>query len=161
MFAVRLADGSTRHDDDGEPSGTAGRPILAELEARDLVDTVVVVVRWFGGTKLGTGGLARAYGAAAARVIDEAGPRPVVAGEVRHVRYGFADTGAVARALDAAGAVRGADSYGVGDGSLVRTEIRLPREEVTRLDARLREATGGRAGVEPDEAPERCWITRQ
>lgn len=158
MFAVRLADRSSRFDDDGEPSGTAGRPVLAELESRDLVDSVLVVVRWFGGTKLGTGGLARAYGAAAAAVLDEARSRAVVPGEVRRVRYGFDDTGVVARILDSFGVIRGAESYGAGDGSIVRTEIRLPREAVAGLDARLREATGGRAGVEADDAPEPCWI---
>lgn len=158
MFAVRLADGSIRFDDDGEPAGTAGRPILAELESRELVDALVVVVRWFGGTKLGTGGLARAYAAAAERAIEEARTRSVVAGEVRHVRYGFADTGTVARVLDSAGATRGQDSYGAAGGSLVRTEIRVPSEEVAGLDARLSEATGGRAGVEPDDDPESCWI---
>lgn len=158
MFAVRLADGSIRFDDDGEPAGTAGRPILAELESRELVDALVVVVRWFGGTKLGTGGLARAYAAAAERAIEEARTRSVVAGEVRHVRYGFADTGTVARVLDSAGATRGQDSYGAAGGSLVRTEIRVPSEAVAGLDARLSEATGGRAGVEPDDDPESCWI---
>ncbi len=158
VFAVRLADGSSRFDDDGEPSGTAGRPVLVELESRELVDTVVAVVRWFGGTKLGTGGLARAYGSAAGRALERARTREVVRGEVRHVRYGFDDTGAVARILDAAGAVRGPDRYGAGDGGLVRTEIRLPGDAVAALDARLRGATGGRAGVEPEDDSEPCWI---
>ncbi|MFW6039561.1 MAG: YigZ family protein [Gemmatimonadota bacterium] len=158
VFAVRLADGSSRYDDDGEPSGTAGRPLLGELESRDLADAVVVVVRWFGGTKLGTGGLARAYGSAAAAALDAARSRSVVPGEVRHVRYGFDDTGAVARILEAVGAERGPDRYGVGGGPLVRTEVRLPAEAVDRLASRLREATAGRAALEPDDDPKRCWI---
>ena len=58
-------DPPTRCSDDGEPGGTAGRPILREIEARGLRDVCVVVLRWFGGTKLGTGGLVRAYGGAA------------------------------------------------------------------------------------------------
>ena len=56
--------------DDGEPSGTAGRPVLAVLRGCGLGDTVVVVTRYFGGTKLGTGGLVRAYGDAAKAVLE-------------------------------------------------------------------------------------------
>lgn len=61
-----------RYDDDGEPSGTAGQPILRAIDARDLTNTLVVVTRYFGGTKLGTGGLMRAYGDAAAAALDGA-----------------------------------------------------------------------------------------
>ncbi|PSR00263.1 MAG: hypothetical protein BRD51_00710, partial [Bacteroidetes bacterium SW_11_64_17] len=58
-----------RCDDDGEPSGTAGKPILRQIDARDLTNTLVVVTRYFGGTELGTGGLARAYGDAASAAL--------------------------------------------------------------------------------------------
>jgi uncharacterized YigZ family protein len=57
--------------DDGEPSGTAGRPALAVLQGSGLGDVVVVVTRYFGGTKLGTGGLVRAYGDAVRLVLDQ------------------------------------------------------------------------------------------
>lgn len=60
-------------NDDGEPGGTAGVPILEVIRKKDLKDTVVVVTRYFGGTKLGAGGLIRAYGGAAAEGIDAAG----------------------------------------------------------------------------------------
>ncbi|WP_077328065.1 YigZ family protein [Virgibacillus siamensis] len=60
-------------NDDGEPSGTAGVPILEVLKKRDLKDTVIVVTRYFGGIKLGAGGLIRAYGNAASRAIETAG----------------------------------------------------------------------------------------
>ena len=59
----------THSNDDGEPSGTAGRPALAVLQGSGLGDTVAVVTRYFGGTKLGTGGLVRAYGEAVREVI--------------------------------------------------------------------------------------------
>lgn len=62
-----------RSSDAGEPAGTAGRPILVALEAAGVVNAVVTVARWFGGTKLGTGGLARAYGEVAARALAAAG----------------------------------------------------------------------------------------
>lgn len=51
-----------RFNDDGEPSGTAGRPILATIEGNELTNVLVLVNRWYGGIKLGTGGLVRAYG---------------------------------------------------------------------------------------------------
>lgn len=70
-FVVSVADANPveRSSDDGEPAGTAGAPILAAVQAAALIDAVVVVSRIFGGVKLGTGGLARAYGQAAAQVI--------------------------------------------------------------------------------------------
>lgn len=60
-----------RYDDNGEPGGTAGLPIYYEIRRKDYFDVLVVVIRYFGGIKLGTGGLARAYGAAARRVLGK------------------------------------------------------------------------------------------
>lgn len=62
-----------RSGDDGEPSGTAGIPMLEVLKQRDLTDTVLVVTRYFGGARLGAGGLIRAYSRAASSVIDKVG----------------------------------------------------------------------------------------
>lgn len=74
-WAFRLFhEGRTRSSDAGEPSGTAGKPILAAIEGAGLHDVGVVVVRWFGGVKLGTGGLARAYRDTAAQTLREARP---------------------------------------------------------------------------------------
>src|SRR5690606_38177495 len=132
------------------------------------VEAVVVVTRWFGGTKLGTGGLARAYGDAAARALEAARTRRVRPAGIHHVAYGYADTGAVARVLTAAGVVRGADGSGADvapaeddgpgppadpaaaerdDAPLagVRTEVRVPRGGAAALDRALRDATAGRA----------------
>ncbi len=70
-FLVGFGNSVTAHcNDDGEPSGTAGRPILAVLQGSGLGDIAVVVTRYYGGTKLGTGGLVRAYGDAAKAVLD-------------------------------------------------------------------------------------------
>jgi uncharacterized YigZ family protein len=60
---------TSRSSDDGEPAGTAGRPMLSALEAEGTVDAIVVVTRYYGGIKLGSGGLARAYGGAAKGAI--------------------------------------------------------------------------------------------
>ncbi|GAC1039712.1 IMPACT family protein [Pseudomonas sp. No.117] len=77
-----------RFNDDGEPGGTAGRPILAAIEGQDCDQTVVVVIRWYGGIKLGTGGLVRAYGGCAARCLQQADRQPLVLRQ----DYGFACT---------------------------------------------------------------------
>ena len=69
-YAFRLRGGLERSSDDGEPSGTAGRPILGRLDAAGMENVVVVVVRYFGGVKLGTGGLVRAYRTAAQLALD-------------------------------------------------------------------------------------------
>ncbi|MEZ4593854.1 MAG: YigZ family protein [Chloroflexota bacterium] len=70
-FLIGFGNSVTAHaNDDGEPSGTAGRPILAVLQGSGLGDIAVVVTRYYGGTKLGTGGLVRAYGDAAKAVLE-------------------------------------------------------------------------------------------
>lgn len=74
---------SLRFHDAGEPSGTAGKPILQYIEGRDLVNVCVAVIRYFGGIKLGTGGLARAYGGTAKLALDAAVIVPFV--EMRQI----------------------------------------------------------------------------
>jgi uncharacterized YigZ family protein len=71
-WAFRLFGGRERSSDAGEPSGTAGKPILSAIEGEDLFDLGVVVVRWYGGVKLGTGGLGRAYRDTAAQTLRAA-----------------------------------------------------------------------------------------
>lgn len=71
-YAYTTSDGREHASDDGEPHSTAGKPILQALQHRQLVDVCVVVTRIFGGTKLGTGGLVRAYAAAAQDVLEQA-----------------------------------------------------------------------------------------
>ena len=72
-FAYRIGEGEEeyfRYSDDGEPSGTAGVPIYNEIKSKEYFNVLAVVVRYYGGTKLGTGGLARAYGQSAKEVIE-------------------------------------------------------------------------------------------
>lgn len=70
-WAWKLGD-QYRSSDDGEPGGTAGRPILAAIEAQDCDQVAVLVIRWYGGIQLGTGGLARAYGGSANKCLQGA-----------------------------------------------------------------------------------------
>ena len=85
--AWREASGAAGSDDDGEPSGTAGRPMLAVLEGGRAVDLVAVCIRWYGGTKLGTGGLVRAYTQGVQGALAEAEAQGLWE-EVRIVRTG-------------------------------------------------------------------------
>jgi putative IMPACT (imprinted ancient) family translation regulator len=147
----------SRYDDDGEPSGTGGRPILSAIETAGVVDVICVVTRYFGGTKLGTGGLARAYGRAAVLALDQLPTRRVRLAEIRHVRYGFEDTGIVARVLAAHGAVRGSDEFS----DVVRTEVRIPVGMGERLAKGLLDATGGRASLEPMHSLSTTWIAAE
>ena len=71
VFAWRIDPDSRRASDDGEPAGTSGPPILRRLDSAEASQTVIVVTRFYGGTKLGSGGLVRAYGQAASAVLEE------------------------------------------------------------------------------------------
>lgn len=85
--------------DDGEPSGTAGKPILGQLNSRELTDILVVVVRYFGGIKLGTSGLIEAYREAAVSVLDNATVEERTVNAVVRITYDYALMNAVMRVV--------------------------------------------------------------
>jgi uncharacterized YigZ family protein len=89
-----------RINDDGEPSNSAGQPILAQIKAHNLTNILVVVVRYFGGTLLGTGGLIRAYKTAAADAIHNASIVTATIREIYQLRYGYDLTGAVLKVVE-------------------------------------------------------------
>lgn len=129
-----------RSNDDGEPSGTAGAPILEIITRRELSDVVVVVTRWFGGTLLGAGGLVRAYGDAAAAVLDVAGVREL---SIRHVMQVVAlasDAGALDNRLRALG-----DVTAVEYGNRVTFTVLAVDPDV--FERQVAEASAGRAAV--------------
>ncbi|HEX9005857.1 MAG TPA: YigZ family protein [Bacteroidota bacterium] len=140
-FAYRLgARGEDfRTADDGEPSGTAGKPLLSAIDRRGLSDLMVVVVRYFGGTRLGVGGLARAYAAAAEAVLAAA------PAETRYDRisiflgFGHPLTPRVMRAVNAAGAAVSGSWYD----SDAHLEISVRRSAAEALRRSLLEATNG------------------
>ena len=76
-YRVGVQGEQARYNDDSEPQGTAGPPILQVLERKDVTNALIVVTRYFGGIKLGTGGLAHAYGEAAKLVVEESRPREI------------------------------------------------------------------------------------
>ncbi len=90
-FAYMLgADRATfRTNDDGEPSGTAGRPILGQINSNQLTDILIIVVRYFGGILLGTGGLTQAYKSAAAEAIAAANIEERLVEAVYKVKFGY------------------------------------------------------------------------
>ncbi|KAA2285518.1 IMPACT family protein [Arenimonas fontis] len=131
-----------RFSDDGEPGGSAGRPILAAIEGQGLDQVVVVVTRWFGGVKLGVGGLARAYGAAAAECLRTAPRRDLVDWAEAELACDFAHAGAVYGLL----AQLQADKLGEGfDEDGLRLRLRLPVARLDELAAKLRDLSRGSA----------------
>ncbi|XVX20214.1 IMPACT family protein [Actinomycetota bacterium] len=135
-----------RSNDDGEPSGTAGAPILRAVQGHGVSDVVVVVTRWFGGVLLGAGGLVRAYGDAAVLALEDAGL--VQRGLLREVRVsvGPGDAGRLEHTLRGRGyAVDGVD-YGSGRLAVVR--LSAPSDGLAELGALVDAESRGTGSVE-------------
>jgi putative IMPACT (imprinted ancient) family translation regulator len=138
--AFRLREGTEFSSDAGEPAGSAGAPLLAALAGAGLHDVAAVVVRWYGGTNLGVGGLVRAYGGALARALDGAATlRGERAAEVR-IRYGHEQTAAVMRCVTAHG---GRDLEHAYSESGVELRCLVPLARGEALERCLRDATRG------------------
>ena len=137
-----LAGGQSAAVDDGEPSGTAGRPMLDVLRHQDLEGVLATVVRYFGGVKLGAGGLVRAYTDAVAQALLQADK--VAQQRMQGLRFSlpYAQEGVARRELEQAGA----ELEAVEHASLVTFSIRLPHNAVEALTQRLNDATQGRVG---------------
>ena len=143
-YRVGAAGDVFRYDDDGEPTGTTGPPLLQQIDARALTNALVVVTRYYGGTKLGTGGLARAYGAAAARALDAAGTRTVVRRLPLRLAFAYDDTApaeAVLRRFDAEVTDR---AYAAA----VTLTVAVRRSEASAFARAFRNALGGRGEVD-------------
>jgi uncharacterized YigZ family protein len=132
-----------RSSDDGEPAGTAGVPMLEVLIRRELTDTVAVVTRYFGGVKLGSGGLIRAYGRSVAEALDAVGTVRRVPHTSVDVTIDHAEAGRLENELRAAGYRIAAVEY-AGE---VRITIHVPSDDGVRFDRFIAEHTGGRAAA--------------
>jgi len=137
-----------RSSDDGEPAGTAGRPILAAIDGQGFDRVVVVVTRWYGGIKLGAGGLVRAYGGTAAESLRTAPRLPLVAMARLQLLAGFEDLGTLHAALPAFAAEKRDEQF---DANGVRLRVELPADQVDALKIRLRDATRDRIRIEDDD----------
>ncbi len=133
-----------RASDDGEPGGSAGRPILAQLTGRDLVDTAVIVSRYWGGTKLGVGGLVRAYGGAAGLALDRASTEQWFEKIGAVIVHDHGDTDAVIRAM---GVVGGIDVDVVYAGRVTRY-VEVAIDVLGDLRQNVADATAGRSTVD-------------
>ena len=113
-FAYRLGHKGDRFraNDDGEPSSSAGRPILGQIDSRCLSDVLVVVVRYFGGIKLGIPGLIRAYKTSTADALDNAGTVEKIAGEWYRIRFGYLSMNQVMKAVKDLGLPQKAQEFG-------------------------------------------------
>ena len=130
-WAFRLfAGGNTRQrsSDAGEPSGTAGRPILSAIEGANLFDAGVVVVRWFGGVKLGTGGLSRSYRDAAAETLRIVHVEERLLYAAYDVEVPFDSVSVVYRLLDPPNIVLRNESF--GEKNIFTIDVRRSRVEL-------------------------------
>jgi uncharacterized YigZ family protein len=139
-----------RFSDDGEPGGTAGRPILAAIDGQGLDHVAVLVTRWYGGINLGAGGLARAYGGSAAECLRTAAQREQVRQVEAELSCDFALAGAVHALLDGSAAEKLAESF---DERGLRLRLRLPASNFAALADRLRDASRGAARLHRLDAP--------
>ena len=134
-----------RFSDDGEPGGTAGKPILQAIDGQDLDRTLVVVTRWFGGILLGSGGLMRAYGGTAAACLRAAAKTEYVERAALSVSLGFSDLALVKARLSAfAGLVMDDEAF---HESGARLSFRVPAEKVEEIGRLIVDLTSGRAEI--------------
>lgn len=136
-----------RSNDDGEPGGTAGRPILAAIEAQEFDQVVVLVIRWYGGIQLGTGGLARAYGGGANKCLQQAARVPLVNRRGFRLECAFSELALVK--------LRIAELNGVIDNETftangVQMAMAVAPESVELLQRQLADLSRGRIVLETD-----------
>lgn len=132
-----------KYSDDGEPSGTAGRPIHQAIMGNDLTDVLIVVVRYFGGTKLGTGGLTRAYSQAAVELLRRARVRQLLVCDRLRFSLPFTYYDRLMRIIS-----RGEYKILSQDfAEQVTLEIEIRKSHTETFISRVRELTGGQVAI--------------
>lgn len=133
-----------RFSDDGEPSGTAGKPILRQIDAAGVTNVLVVVTRYYGGTNLGTGGLIRAYGDAARESLIEASIKTITKRTTVRVRFAYPDTSPAMHTIQTFDSEMGAMEY--GDETSINLGIRV--SQVDAFVEAFENALSGRCSIE-------------
>ena len=140
-WAYRIGQ-SYRFNDDGEPGGTAGRPILQAIEGQDLDRVAVLVVRWFGGVKLGAGGLVRAYSGCAAQCL-RLGPRtPIIETKTVTCRGAYAELPLLKSRIAQAGAIVEQENF---DNEGAALTLVVPSAVLDALERTVTDITRGRS----------------
>lgn len=135
-----MAGGQSAAVDDGEPSGTAGRPMLDVLRHQQLEGVLATVVRYFGGVKLGAGGLVRAYTDAVAQALLDAERQPIIRRVSLRCEVPYASEGLLRRLADDVGAVLDSSDHG----EAVQMVFSMPADTASAFRAGVTEATQGR-----------------
>jgi uncharacterized YigZ family protein len=144
-FVLGPAGDVQRSNDDGEPSGTAGAPMLEVLRGRAVSDVVAVVTRYFGGVLLGAGGLVRAYSDAVRAALDEVGLRERRLLDKVDVTVGHAEAGKLENELRS----RDVSVLGIDYAVRATLHVAVPAGDLAWFSALLAELTGGSADAEP------------
>lgn len=144
-YAYTLREGQIkRYSDDGEPSGTAGMPILDVINRNDIVDAVVVVTRYFGGILLGTGGLVRAYSQGCKIALEASGIVEMSLCAQCLIRCSYTRYGKLNTLIIESGGI--VDNVEYSDDVLI--SFHIPSESVSALDKLLADATSGELQTE-------------
>ena len=160
-FIVENSDPSARHNcwaykvgndyrfnDDGEPSGTAGKPILSAIENMELTNTAVLVIRWFGGIKLGTGGLCRAYGGSASKCLQSGSLEKIIEKEKVSISVPFELSNTLYRFLSENGISVLQESF-EPDGLNIVCDF--PKTSCEDLNSQLKNMTSGKVKISTDK----------
>ncbi len=132
-YRLGLDGGRFRANDDGEPSGSAGRPILGQIDSAGLSDVLVVVVRYFGGIKLGIPGLIRAYKSATADALTQAQAIEKVAGEHWRLDFDYLSMNAVMKAVKDLGLPQKDQQFGERCTMTVRVRLSSTEDFLARM----------------------------
>lgn len=143
VFAYTVG-GVSRYSDDGEPSGTAGVPILEILKKREINDCLITVTRYFGGILLGTGGLLRAYSDAALKALEQAEITELFPAYICKIKCEYSDHGKVDDILQKTGGVKLSEDFT----DFVEITFKIKKENLEVSKAKITEFSKGKLKIE-------------